>query len=242
MSQVQTEITVAEFLRILAGRLTTFDQSDLSSKVAGLTATMEQLETLRLLSIGAPKIHRSQVLPPDHVWVNGDFIPFSIAPELKKVYDEGGFSGMLMKFNASASEQAANKGKFRPNAAIPTGLYLPVLGDEFIRVWTIGLSREAGSSQLDAMMNLYGEFSVSAGTNYGSVTSIMPLTNLSGVFKGVSRSDSSYAASGWDGCNNNKTYKAVMDASTQVRTAKEFRPPNTALPVITYIGKTLPTT
>ena len=63
MSQVQTEITVAEFLKILAGRLATFDQSDLSSKVAGLTATMEQLETLRLLSIGAPKIHRSQVLP-----------------------------------------------------------------------------------------------------------------------------------------------------------------------------------
>ena len=65
------------------------------------------------------------------MWVNGDFIPFSIAPELKKVYDDGGFSGMLMKFNASSSEQAANKGKFRPNAAIPTGLYLPVLGDEF---------------------------------------------------------------------------------------------------------------
>lgn len=98
--------------------------------------SVDYAEALRLSFIGVPRYWRSTTLPANHVWANGDLVLFSDWPELKKVYDAGGFTGMLLAYNANAATIAANLGKWRPNAANPTGLYVPKLGDQFFRGWT----------------------------------------------------------------------------------------------------------
>ena len=40
---------------------------------------------------------------------------------------------MLLAYNAASATIAANLGKWRPNAANPTGLYVPKLSDQFFR-------------------------------------------------------------------------------------------------------------
>ena len=96
--------------------------------------SVDYAEALRLSFIGVPRYWRSTTLPANHVWANGDLVLFSDWPELKKVYDAGGFTGMLLAYNANAATIAANLGKWRPNAANPTGLYVPKLGDQFFRL------------------------------------------------------------------------------------------------------------
>ena len=88
--------------------------------------------------IGVPRYWRSTTLPAGHVWANGDLALFADWPELKKIYDAGGFAGMLLAYNANSATIAANLGKWRPNAANPTGLYVPKLSEQFFRGWTQG--------------------------------------------------------------------------------------------------------
>ena len=111
----------------------------------GNDARVTASEAFRLSMIGVPRYWRSTTLPENHVWANGDLALFADWPELKKVYDAGGFTGMLLAYNANAATIAANLGKWRPNAANPTGLYVPNLSEQFFRGWTQGASREAGS-------------------------------------------------------------------------------------------------
>ena len=61
---------------------------------------------------------------------------------------------MLLAYNAASATIAANLGKWRPNAANPTGLYVPKLSDQFFRAWTG--TGEAGSWQSDAVREVYG--------------------------------------------------------------------------------------
>ena len=42
---------------------------------------------------------------------------------------------MLLAYNAASATIAANLGKWRPNAANPTGLYVPKLSDQFFRAY-----------------------------------------------------------------------------------------------------------
>lgn len=112
-----------------------------TQSVAGLMSaadkkSVDYCEALRLSMIGVPRYWRSTSLPANHVWANGDLVLFSDWPELKKVYDGGGFTGMLLAYNATSATIAANLGKWRPNAANPTGLYVPKLSDQFFRAWT----------------------------------------------------------------------------------------------------------
>ncbi|WP_418449369.1 hypothetical protein, partial [Bilophila wadsworthia] len=132
-----------------------------TQSVAGLMSaadkkSVDYCEALRLSMIGVPRYWRSTTLPANHVWANGDLVLFSDWPELKKVYDGGGFTGMLLAYNATSATIAANLGKWRPNAANPTGLYVPKLSDQFFRGWRPGAGREAGSWQGDAIRNLVG--------------------------------------------------------------------------------------
>ena len=89
------------------------------------------LEDWRKSWIGVPRYWRSTVLPDDHCWANGDFISFSNWPELHAVYEAGGLEGMLLGWDATEEEQAANLGKWRPDSSIPTGLYTPALSGQF---------------------------------------------------------------------------------------------------------------
>ena len=92
---------------------------------------LDYCEALRLSMIGVPRYWRSTTLPAGHVWANGDLALFADWPELKKIYDAGGFTGMLLAYNATSATIAANLGKWRPNAANPTGLYVPNLSEQF---------------------------------------------------------------------------------------------------------------
>ncbi len=112
----------------------------------GNDARVTASEAFRLSMIGVPRYWRSTTLPAGHVWANGDLALFADWPELKKIYDAGGFAGMLLAYNANSATIAANLGKWRPNAANPTGLYVPNLSEQFFRAWT-GVTGEAGSWQ-----------------------------------------------------------------------------------------------
>lgn len=91
------------------------------------------LETWRQAMIGTPMPMASTTLPPGFMWADGSFAPFATYPELKAKYDAGGFTGMLLAYNASEEDIAAYPGKFKPDAANPTGLFVPRLDGLFAR-------------------------------------------------------------------------------------------------------------
>ena len=192
--------------------------------------SVDYCEALRLSMIGVPRYWRSTTLPANHVWANGDLVLFSDWPELKKVYDGGGFTGMLLAYNATSATIAANLGKWRPNAANPTGLYVPKLSDQFFRGWTGGW-RGAGSSQSDAMQNITGaiwDFPVTA-----------PMTFLatSGAFTRPGSTESALLQSLYSSMNEIGYGDGVtLDVSRVVRTSTENRPVNVAVPTMLYLG------
>ena len=197
----------------------------------GNDARVTASEAFRLSMIGVPRYWRSTTLPVGHVWANGDLALFADWPELKKIYDAGGFAGMLLAYNANSATIAANLGKWRPNAANPTGLYVPKLGDQFFRAWTSGAGREAGSWQSDAIRELSGRIDLSRmGSAYTSEAS--PSTGVLQIEKdalpGLLTSNSASEFWMWG--------KASFSASRVAPTAEENRPLNIALPVVLYLG------
>ena len=183
-----------------------------------LSKTLATLEAIRKSWIGAPRYHRSTVLPPDYAWVNGDLILFEDRPEFEEVYLAGGFEGMLLEANATSEQIAANLGKFRkhPNGL---GLYLPSCGEQFFRGWTGG-SRTAGSAQEDAIRNIAGKLGETIHTEL-----------FDGAFYiGSTTGTRSYPEGGYT------AGFPFLDASRVVPTANENRPANVALPVALYIG------
>ena len=133
------------------------------------------LEDWRKSWIGVPRYWRSTVLPDDHCWANGDFISFSNWPELHAVYEAGGLEGMLLGWDATEEEQAANLGKWRPDSSIPTGLYTPALSGQFFRNWTPGSKGNPGNWYADnvrAHAHTFGQRLASGGgANYGNPAS-----------------------------------------------------------------------
>ena len=197
----------------------------------GNDARVTASEAFRLSMIGVPRYWRSTTLPAGHVWANGDLALFADWPELKKIYDAGGFAGMLLAYNANSATIAANLGKWRPNAANPTGLYVPNLSEQFFRGWTGGAGREAGSWQQDAVetgiTSIYCEPMGGYGDNYPATVT------LEG---NVSLHDTDYADS---------IIVYMTDIGTPVvhrryyinqRQALETRPVNIAQPSIIYLG------
>ena len=185
--------------------------------------SVDYAEALRLSFIGVPRYWRSTTLPANHVWANGDLVLFSDWPELKKVYDAGGFTGMLLAYNANAATIAANLGKWRPNAANPTGLYVPKLGDQFFRAWTLWAGREAGSAQGDAIREIVANWSGIYSTTMATGASGAGRFSLTSPWHMVTESGEGYA-------------QPDFAASRVVLTAEENRPVNVAVPMIIYIG------
>lgn len=170
--------------------------------------SVDYCEALRLSMIGVPRYWRSTTLPENHVWANGDLVLFSDWPELKKVYDDGGFAGMLLAYNADSATIAANLGKWRPNAAKPTGLYVPKLDGQFFRAWGPTVTaREAGSWETD-------EFRAHV-HRYGYVV------EQNGFHTSVENTVLFYTGDTW---------------ATTSTGGKETRPVNIAVPVILYLG------
>lgn len=207
-------------------------QAAIMSLVSGVTdplsKTLATLEAIRKSWIGAPRYHRSTVLPPDYAWVNGDLILFEDRPEFEEVYLAGGFEGMLLEANATSEQIAANLGKFRkhPNGL---GLYLPSCGEQFFRAWTGGGGREAGSWQGDAVQPGFTQLlGRQAGTGGGCIG---PVSASGGVTLTTKDTAIQY------GLVSEVSELAVQYTwkSTQ-RIAAETHPVNVAFPVCLYLG------
>ena len=197
----------------------------------GNDARVTASEAFRLSMIGVPRYWRSTTLPAGHVWANGDLALFADWPELKKIYDAGGFAGMLLAYNANSATIAANLGKWRPNAANPTGLYVPKLGDQFFRAWTLGAGREAGSWQQDAVET--GITSVYCEPMGGYGDSYPATITLEG---NVYLHDTDYADSIIVYMADIGTPVAHRRYYINQRQAQETRPANIAQPSIIYLG------
>ena len=91
------------------------------------------LEAWRQAMIGTPMPMASTTLPPGFMWADGSFASFATYPELKAKYDAGGFAGMLLPYTAQEGDISAHPGKFKPDAANPTGLFVPRLTGLFAR-------------------------------------------------------------------------------------------------------------
>jgi len=210
-------------------------QAAIMSLVSGVTdplsKTLATLEAIRKSWIGAPRYHRSTVLPPDYAWVNGDLILFEDRPEFEEVYLAGGFEGMLLEANATSEQIAANLGKFRkhPNGL---GLYLPSCGEQFFRAWT-GVGG-AGTHHDAGLPEISGSFAV-RGTmiNDNSVletTGAFLYTNTSYDERFASFQVSSNLSS--QGCTfNAKRNHPLFGAANTVM------PPSIDIPVCTYLGQ-----
>ena len=185
----------------------------------GNDARVTASEAFRLSMIGVPRYWRSTTLPAGHVWANGDLALFADWPELKKIYDAGGFAGMLLAYNANSATIAANLGKWRPNAANPTGLYVPNLSEQFFRAW-VGGSREAGSYQGDAIRTIEAWWDSPAYTSVG----------------GGCAYNGNYSSGCYQTIDGAAYHTFGVDVSKTVPTAVENRPINVALPVILYLG------
>ena len=196
-----------------------------TQSVAGLMSaadkkSVDYCEALRLSMIGVPRYWRSTTLPANHVWANGDLVLFSDWPELKKVYDGGGFTGMLLAYNATSATIAANLGKWRPNAANPTGLYVPKLSDQFFRSWTGGSIEDAGAWHSDETRNITGQFN----------TTDCAVGGASGAF---ATSGTGTRAPQTETVSNTVV---TFDASRVVPTGPENVPVHVLQPVIIYLG------
>lgn len=143
----------------LAAKLTdsvSLTDSTTAASAKAVKAVYDRLEALRLSFLGIPRYWRSTTLPENHVWANGDLALFADWPELKEIYDAGGFAGMLLAYDANSATIAANLGKWRPNAANPTGLYVPNLSEQFFRAWTGG--NGAGVTNTAGLPDIQGQF------------------------------------------------------------------------------------
>lgn len=184
-----------------------------------LQQTSDYMEEWRKSWIGVPRYWRSTALPANHCWANGDAILFADWPELKAVYDAGGFEGMLLPWDASSEQQAANLGKWRPNALNPTGLFTPNLSAQFFRNWGPGGDEGAGQWHRDEIRNITG--TVDTGTGIFDAT---------GAFS-VVESGKEHTSAG----SYNSDFK--FDASFVVPTGPQNVPQHVWQPAILYLGR-----
>ena len=205
------------------GTSLTVDKNGVLSVNQAADARIERAEFLNKLSIGAPKFHRSTVLPDDHAWPDGSFIEFDDWPEFGEVYEQGGFTGLVMPWDADTEEQAANLGKYRPNSANPTGLYLPLHGGQFFRNWALGQSADAGAWGRDEIRNITGAVAELFGQQSGGATGAMQISLLN------NRTAATGSGAGYG--------RVSFDASNGVPTGPQNVPPHIWQPVVIYLGR-----
>ena len=194
----------------------------LNDKLNGLNGSPAD----RLLWLGVPRPWRSTALPPSHCWANGDFVAFADWPELEQVYAAGGFEGMLMAWDADSGTQAANPGKWRPDAAEPTGLYVPVLTGQFMRCWEPGADVQAGGYNAPGLPNIIGTF-----------YDVVMYSNSKGT--GATYFMSGYSANSGAGVGGGYAAKYGLDASRSnsiYGASTTVMPPSINTPYIIYLG------
>ena len=192
----------------------------------GHDARVTASEAFRLSMIGVPRYWRSTTLPAGHVWANGDLALFADWPELKKIYDAGGFAGMLLAYNANSATIAANLGKWRPNAANPTGLYVPNLSEQFFRAWGQGGSAQAGAWQEDTVREVYGKMDGRNSWIYVEGKGTLATTGSTDYFLAQISPGGNGVFSGFD-----------FRLSRSIPTGPITAPPHVWQPAILYLGE-----
>ena len=192
----------------------------------GNDARVTASEAFRLSMIGVPRYWRSTTLPAGHVWANGDLALFADWPELKKIYDAGGFAGMLLAYNANSATIAANLGKWRPNAANPTGLYVPNLSEQFFRAWGQGGSAQAGAWQEDTVREVYGKMDGRNSWIYVEGKGTLATTGSTDYFLAQISPGGNGVFSGFD-----------FRLSRSIPTGPITAPPHVWQPAILYLGE-----
>lgn len=191
-----------------------------------LQQTSDYMEEWRKSWIGVPRYWRSTTLPANHCWANGDAVLFADWPELKALYDAGGFEGMLLPWDASSEQQAANLGKWRPNALNPTGLYTPALSGQFFRNWAPGASTNAGCWAADTGRGLRGGINTNTGL---AQMSTEPLGLFALASDGVA----------YSGNKTSEPDSFIFDAATVwgEHAGAEFAPVHVWQPLCLYLGR-----
>ena len=182
------------------------------------------LEDWRKSWIGVPRYWRSTVLPDDHCWANGDFVSFSNWPELHAVYEAGGLEGMLLGWDATEEEQAANLGKWRPDSSIPTGLYTPALSGQFFRNWGPGADSQAGGWGRDEIRNITGNIGFAHAGSRNGTGALKP-------------SGGSQVFDHWDGSYLSSNTSLGFDASLSIPTGPQNVPQHVWQPLVIYLGR-----
>lgn len=176
--------------------------------------------------IGVPRYWRSTTLPPNHCWANGDFVEFADWPQLEQVYNAGGFAGMLMAWDADSGTQAANLGQWRPDAAEPTGLYVPVLTGQFMRCWEPGADVPAGGYNAPGLPNITGQLN----TGFVSV-------NASGTDGALSIAQMSASSTNGNFGYHNVSLSLNASSSNPIYGASStVMPSSINIPYIIYLG------
>ena len=194
----------------------------------GNDARVTASEAFRLSMIGVPRYWRSTTLPAGHVWANGDLALFADWPELKKIYDAGGFAGMLLAYNANSATIAANLGKWRPNAANPTGLYVPNLSEQFFRGWTGG-GGSAGGYNIPGLPDIEGSL---VGADFDGDSS----EAFKGAFQSTGWTDPGMAASGTHKIERAVAFRASLSNPIYGASATVM-PASVNLPIMVYLGE-----
>ena len=224
-----------EILNVLTAAGLTPSDTDLTQLLAAIRKIIgtqnAELERLRLLKIGCPMYWRSTTLPEGFAWVNGDLVLFEDWPEFAAVYNAGGFSGMVLPYDADSATIAANLGKFRPNAANPTGLYLPSCGEQFFRGWAQGTGN-AGGYNAPGLPNVVGEWS-NFNTPIMSIPASLPsgairLSNSANVNSVLTIGGTGYV---WDGMSLEASRSNFIYGGSDT-----VMPASVNLPVILYLG------
>lgn len=189
------------------------------------------LEAWRQAMIGTPMPMAGTTLPPGFMWADGSFASFATYPELKAKYDAGGFAGMLLPYNCSDADKATYPLKWVPDAANPSGLFVPRLIGLFARY--CGHGEQVGAYHRDEIRNIRARLEPSL-----HQSDRFPLLASGGEAAMVEMAPVKKAV---PMCYTENTtfagYACGVDASLSVPTGPENVPQHYLQPVALYLGR-----
>ena len=196
-----------------------------------VTPSLEVLNNFRKSMIGMSFPFPSTTLPEGFVWADGSLILFEDYPEVKEKYEAGGFDGMLLAWDADEETIAAKLGKWRPNAATPTGLFVPNWGGQFSRAWVPDDVTDAGSSAPDTGRGLTGSWVTGWEDGY------VPTIQTTGAL--YLKSFSAAQRQGTTIITVTQPFQVLFDASRvwgEEHTGQAFAPAHIQQPYAIYLG------
>ena len=187
-------------------------------------ASIAPLEAWRQAMIGTPMPMASTTLPPGFMWADGSFASFATYPELKAKYDAGGFAGMLLPYTAQEGNISAFPGKFKPDAANPTGLFVPRLNGLFARYCS---SEGAGRYNMPGIPDITGYVRAAQG----------PFYEFSGAFRGGYVNRVNQPASAVPGDKYEDFHFAASRISAVYGASTTVMPPSVEALIALYLGR-----